>query len=331
MNIDIKELNRKVNIPAFLVKLGADRQTIRKLKGADYRCPCWFRGGDNPHGLGITFHAERSKWLLTDFLHKTFGNIDLIDFASNYCGHTFHSAVRLLQECASDEIADSDIMYSGSYEYREAKPLSKNVLELFEYGLHPYLHQRGYTPDTALHFGLGWSNVGELIDRIVIPVVDETGDLVAIQGRTFVDDNPKYIFMDGTGSQAKETLYNLFPARRSILERGWVLLVEGAPSVWRAYQYGLPNCVATLSTSVTEKQLQLLISLGVKIVLAFDYDVETSAGQLATLKLANRLKEANFSKGVYTLNIGSMGLEGAIDDLTPSEAKEALKTMKKLF
>lgn len=326
----IEYLNRKVNIPKILTELGAERSTIKKLRGNDYRCPCWFRGGNNPHGLGITFHSKKSKWVLTDFTHKTFGNIDLIDFAINYCGHTFKSALKLMKECSGEELVDSGTHYSSEYE-RVYKTINKNVLELFEYGLHPYLHERGYTPEAIVHFGIGYSNIGELIDRITIPIVDETGELVAVQGRTYVGDEPKYLYLDGSGSQAKETLYNLYPARRSIIEKGYVIVVEGATSVWRAWQVGINNCVATLSTSVTEKQLQLLLSLNVKIIIAFDYDTETQAGQYATIKLAKRLRNAGFNKGCYTLNLGKLGLEGAIDDLSPSEIAKALKTINKLF
>ena len=331
MNLaDIKELNRKVNVPLLLTKLGADPKTIKKLRGNDYRCPCFFRGGDNLHGCGITFNSTKGKWLLTDFTHKEFGNIDFPDFMRRYFNYDFKTSLDIMEQCIGEEIKDSNNVYGGTYEY-QLKTISKSVLELFEYGLHPYLKERGYTPQTIQHFGIGYSAIGELIDRIVIPIVNEDGELVAIQGRSFVNEEPRYLYLDGSGSQAKETLYNLFPAKKYIQEKGWVMVVEGATSVWRAHQYGLKNVVATLSTSVTDRQLQLLKTLDVKIVIAFDFDEDTQAGQMATIKLAKRLKELNYQKGVYTLNIGSLGLSGAIDDLTYSEAKQALKTIKKLF
>ena len=326
--VDIVELNKKINIPVFLTKLGADPRSIRKLRGNDYRCPCFYRGGDNPNGLGITYHSKRQRWLITDFTHHTFGNSDIIDFAKKVANISFKEALELIQQCIGDKLID-DGRYCNKYEYKE-KIIPNTVLELFDYGLHPYLHNRGYTPEVANHFGLGYSTVGELIDRIVIPIVNENGKLVAIQGRTFVDEEPRYLFLDGSGGQAKETLYNLYNAKKVIQEKGYVIVVEGAMSVFRAYQYGLKNVVATLSTSVTENQLRLLKQLNVKIILAFDFDTETQAGQLATIKTAKRLRELGVS-GVYTTNIGQFGLEGAIDDLTPSEVAKALKTIKKLF
>lgn len=329
-NQEIEELNKKLDVPYFLVKLGAEKHTIKKLKNGDYRCPVFTRGGNNPHGMGITYHTKRKKYLFTDFTHGTFGNIDAIDFAKRAGGYTFQQALELMKECSGKELKESDSTYSSTYEY-QLKTINKNVLELFDYGCHPYLKERGYNPQTIQYFGIGYSAIGELIDRIVIPIVNENGELVAIQGRSFVNEEPRYLYLDGSGSQAKETLYNLFPSKKYIKEKGWVMVVEGATSVWRAHQYGLKNVVATLSTSVTDRQLQLLKSLDVKIVIAFDFDEDTQAGQLATIKLAKRLKELNYQKGVYTLNIGSLGLSGAIDDLSITEAKQALKTIKKLF
>ena len=80
-----------------------------------------------------------------------------------------------------------------------------------------------------------------------------------------------------------------------------------------------------------EKQLQLLRMMNVKIILAFDHDEETQAGQVATQKVAERLKALNYQKGVYTFNLGSLGLSGAIDDLTHVQTLKALKTITKLF
>ena len=327
---EILELNRKINVPVLLTKLGADPRSIRKLRGNDYRCPCWVRGGDNSHGMGITYHAIREKWLLTDFTHHTFTNMDFIDFAIKFGGYTFKTAIDLMKECVGVELDDAETTYATEYEH-EQKVINPSVLKLFEFGLHPYLHERGYSPQAAKHFGLGYSAIGELIDRITIPVVDETGQLVAIQGRTFVDATPKYLYLDGSGTQAKETLYNMYQCYQTIKKKGYVIVVEGAPSVWRAYDYGIKNVVATLSTSVTEKQLQLLRMMNVKIILAFDHDEETQAGQVATQKVAERLKALNYQKGVYTFNLGSLGLSGAIDDLTHVQTLKALKTITKLF
>lgn len=327
--VDLTELNLKVNIPKLLTKLGAEPRSIRKLRGNDYRCPCFWRGGDNQNGCGVTYHSKRKKWLVTDFTHHTFGNTDIIDFVKKLNNCSFKEALEFIQQCAGKELQD-DGRYNNEYEYKE-KVINKNVLELFDYGLHPYLKQRGYTPEVANYFGLGYSAIGELIDRIIIPVVNEDGKLVAIQGRTFVDDEPRYLYLDGSGTQAKETLYNLYVARKYIKEKGYVIVVEGATSVWRAYQYGLKNVVATLSTSVTDRQLKLLKELNVKIIIAFDFDKETQAGQYATIKLASRLRKENFKCGCYSFNLGKLGLEGAIDDLSPSEVAKALKTINKLF
>ena len=115
---NVKEVNKKVDIPLLLTKLGADPRTIKKLRGNDYRCPCWYRGGNNPHGLGITFHSEREKWLCSDFTHKEFGNLDLIDFMKHYFNHTFKTALELMEQCSGKELNSSNNVYSSTYEYQ---------------------------------------------------------------------------------------------------------------------------------------------------------------------------------------------------------------------
>lgn len=324
-------LNQKINIPSLFIYLGAEN--VRRLKNkADYRCNAFWRCGDNPSSCGITFNKERKKYLVTDFVHHSCINQDLLDFLTKCCHYKFNDALNLLRKYSSDEykVKSSEMCNIKTNDY-EVKVLPNTILDLFDYGLHPYLQSRGYTPEVAYEFGLGYSSCELMDGRVIIPIVNEEGQLVSIQGRTFTNDELRYKFLDGTGTQAKNTLYNLFNARKYIEQKGFVMLYEGAPSCWRSFQYGLKNCVATLSTTVTDKQLELLLSLDVKIVIAFDYDSETQAGQINTIKLAQRIKSLGFNKGCYTLNIGELGLSGAIDDLTLEETKLALKNIKKLF
>src|SRR5699024_2013146 len=137
----------------------------------------------------------------------------------------------------------------------------------FEYGLHPYWHGRGYTPDVAVKFNIGWCNWVELKGRLTISIFDEKRNLVSVQGRA-TDERlePKYLFMDGTVESAKLTLYNYQHARIRGMERGWIGVVEGATDVWRAHQYGYHNFLSTLSTSVTNRQLELLVRTELNVV-----------------------------------------------------------------
>ena len=324
---DIKKLNMTLSVPDFLVKLGAEPTNIRKLNSKEeFRVNAFFRGGDNPNGMGIRFNKVIEKWIATDFTQRFFSNIDLLELATKYCKVPFQTALLYMEECAGKRVNLSKVKEISTVHF-EQKIIDKGILETFNSGLHPYLHGRGYTPKTAEYFGLGWSLYGEMDERITIPIYNQNKELISIQGRDYsgTKDN-KYKFLDGTGEQAKNNLYNIDKAMTKAKERDWLMVVEGCPSVWRMYQYGLENVVATLSTTVTDNQIKQMVSLGVKIVIFFDWD-ENQAGQLGALKLLKRLKELKV-KNVYLINTKR---PSSPDDMTPEEIAYELKHIKKIL
>ena len=323
---DIKKLNLTLLVPDFLIKLGAEARNIKKLNSKEeYRVNAFFRGGDNPNGMGIRFNKVIEKWIATDFTQKHFSNIDLLELATKFCGVPFQTALLYMEECSGKKVNLSKVREISSC--FEPKIIDKNILATFESGLHPYLHNRGYTPQTANYFDLGWSLYGEMDERITIPIYNQKGELISVQGRDYTGtkDN-KYKFIDGTGEQAKHNLYNIDKATKSAKDKGWVMVVEGCPSVWRMHQYGLNNVVATLSTSVTDTQIKQLLNLNVKIVIFFDWD-ENQAGQLGALKLLKRMKELK-AKDVYLINTKR---PSSPDDMSAKEIAYELKHIKKIL
>ena len=325
---EIKAINKQVQIPLLITFLGGPVPKQLRNK-PDYRCPAWFRGGDNPHGLGITYDYDLEKWIVTDFTGHTCSNYDLLDFMTKILGMSFKEALDLLIFCCGKDngYGDTNTLPDPS-KLSEAKleaprPIDPNIYSTFEKGLHPFWANRGYTPEIAQKYLLGWSTYGDLKGRLTIPIFDENGRFVSVQGRS-IDDRvlPKYKFLEGTGESAKLVLYNFINAYYSAQERGWVGVVEGANAVWRADQYGYQNFVATLSTSVTERQINLLISMNVNVVIMFDFDAtETMSGQIASVRLANELKERN-CKGIYICNIG---FHAGPEDLTLDQWTMTLK------
>lgn len=329
---EVKELNRKVDIGALLTFLGAPVRNITDLhrKGVDYRVNCWWRGGDNPSGLGITYDFDKEKWLCTDFTHRTFGNIDLIDFMTKHLDISFRKAIDHLTFASGKEngfksrsIESSNVIPLQKLE--RPVPIDPKIMGIFEQGLHPYWQNRGYTPEIAKKFNLGFcpAQFGNLKHRLTIPVMDEFNRLVAVQGRTINDEEiPKYTYTDGQqGESAKLTLYNYVYARHYGKERGWVGVVEGAPNVWRAEQYGYKNFCGTMSTSVTDRQIEMLVALKLNVVIFFDYDDPTTmAGQIGAIKLAKRLFERGVN--VWVVNIGFVADPA---DLTNQQFQMSLK------
>lgn len=333
---EIKELNKKVDIGLLLTMLGAPVKQITDLhrKGVDYRVNCWYRGGDNPNGLGITYNFSEEKWRVTDFTSRQFGNYDLLDFMTKILKIPFRKAIDEMTFASGKKNGFDERLSKGSIESRgvtEFKklerpvPINPAMMNTFEHGLHPFWAARGYTPDVAKHFELGFcpAQLGNLKHRLTIPVYDDLNYLVAVQGRSLSDEEePKYTYMDGIqGESAKLTLYNHVPANYYAKDRGWIGVCESANSVWRAYQYGYKNFVGTLSTSVTDRQLELLVRAKKNIVIFFDFDSpHTMAGQIGAIKLAKRLWQRGVK--VWVCNIGFIADPA---DLTAQQFQMTLK------
>ena len=325
---EIRILNRDVDIPLLLSFLGASPENIKQMgRKADWRVNAWFRGGDNTHGVGVMFDYQKEKWFVTDFTGRTFSHLDLIDFMTKILKKSFFEAVDLLIFASGKENGhNASVTLEKPRILTEPEPLDQSIMNTFESGLHPFWHARGYSPEIANFYKLGWCNIGEMADRLTIPIVDERNRLVAIQGRsTKENDVPKYKFLTGTGESAKLCLYEYKRAWNEAQQRGWVGIVESANAVWRAKQYGYNNFVATLSTSVTERQIKLLTHMNVNPVIFFDYDAtETMSGQVAAIKLGNALLE-RINRPIYICNIG---FHAGPADLTQ---EQFFMTMKNAF
>src|SRR5437016_7297185 len=139
---------------------------------------------------------------------------------------------------------------------------------------------------------------GELWDRfrqrIIIPIHDEHGELVAFGGRV-IDDSaqPKYLNTSQTALYDKgRTLFNLHRARKSIHELKHAVLMEGYFDAITASQANVPNVVTTSGTALTEHQVRLLKRETQELLLAFDRD---DAGMNAT----QRAIELASKSGIY--------------------------------
>jgi DNA primase catalytic core, N-terminal domain/Toprim domain len=299
---EMKELNRGLDIGALMTFIGAPIENLRPHKKTnkgiviDWRINAFFRGGDNPSALGITFYPNESKWRWSDFTHRTFGNIDTVDFLTGHMGYSFRKAIDVMVFASGNE---NGVQAAEKIELEPQTVVptyfDKTTLEAFNSGkLHPYWAGRGYTPEIAKMFQLGYCNLNNLLkDRLTIPILDENMKIIAFQGRAANDETfPKYCFgSTEQGYLAKRTLYNYRVAKVHAMSRGWVGVVEGAPSVWRAVQYDYGNFVATLSNTTTPEQVKLLCDMGVDNIVIFADNDATQASQASAVKLAAELKQ----------------------------------------
>ena len=174
---------------------------------------------------------------------------------------------------------------------------------------------------------------GDYIDRfrnrIIIPIQDENGDIVAFGARAVEEgQNPKYLnSSDSLIYNKSKLLYGLYFAKDSVKQSDSIIIMEGYFDVISAQANGIENCVASCGTSLTSEHIKLIsrYSKSRKIYLAFDTD---SAGIRATSRGAEVIKEAftglgdikQFDESYTTTNNDKYACE--IRVITPPEGKD---------
>lgn len=185
---------------------------------------------------------------------------------------------------------------------------------------HPYLKDRGLEPETIKLFGLGFCSKGLMKGRIVIPIHNEKGELVAYAGRWPGDDYPedegKYKLPPKF--QKSHLVFNLQRVKELIRERE-LILVEGYFSVFTLWQAGCPCVVALMGSAMSCEQEELIAEAmgpGGKVILLFDND---EAGLKCRQEVMERLIRRCFVK-VMELPKGI----SQIDQMEGQEIKDLL-------
>jgi DNA primase len=150
---------------------------------------------------------------------------------------------------------------------------------------HPYLTQRGIDAATAAAFGVGfYPGPGLMSGRIVIPIRNLHGQLVAYAGRTLDDQPPKYKLPAGFRKALE-----LFNVQRALAAGGKdAIVVEGYFDCMRVHQAGFPWVVALMGCSLSAAQESGLLHHFERIILMLDGD---AAGRAASESIAVRLSE----------------------------------------
>ncbi|HEY49007.1 MAG TPA: DNA primase [Dehalococcoidia bacterium] len=153
-------------------------------------------------------------------------------------------------------------------------------------GLKIHLIEKGYSENELLAAGLLGEKDGRKYDlfrkRLMFPIKDIKGRVVGFGARALDDSLPKYLNSPQTAVFDKSSvLYGIDRARGAIRESGLVVIVEGYIDVITAHQHGFNNVVASMGTSLTEKQVRILRGLTKTLAFALDPDI---AGDVATLR-----------------------------------------------
>lgn len=146
-----------------------------------------------------------------------------------------------------------------------------------EYGVFSdYMKSKGYREDELIDgFLCGRSEKGRLYDafrnRVMFPIIDLTGNIIAFGGRVMDDSLPKYKNSSDTPVFKKSrNLFALNFARTACAEQ--IILCEGYMDVIALHAAGFTNAVATLGTALTEEQARMISRYTKKVIISYDMD-----------------------------------------------------------
>jgi len=218
-----------------------------------------------------------------------------------------------------------------------------------------YLEKRGFSAKTIKEFGFGFApdnrtalktalkqfgdpmlvEAGLLIavddkapydrfrGRLMIPIRDPRGRVIAFGGRILGEGEPKYLNSPDTPLFDKgRTLYNLDKCSPASRQTGRVIVVEGYMDVIAIAQAGFADAVAPLGTALTEQQITMLWRMTEKPLLCFDGD---AAGQKAALRAA--LRAMPLLKPGHSLQFVTLPEGQDPDDLVKKSGPKALAAL----
>ena len=135
--------------------------------------------------------------------------------------------------------------------------------------------------------------------RIMFPISNEAGKVIAFGGRAMGDDMPKYMNSPETPIYSKSNvLYHLDRAKEALRQSDFAVLVEGYMDAIAVARAGISNVVASCGTSLAEPQIKLLGRFTRRVIVNYDPD---TAGQVATERSISLLLESEFDVRVLAL------------------------------
>ncbi len=283
------------------------------------------------------FHPEKTPSFVVSpekQIFKCFGcgvGGNAITFVEKYEGLSFYEAVKRVAEIAGVELPTE---FKGDREakvgedgLKAAKFFNSYLREVLD-----YLNSRGITEETANRFLLGYAPRGYLSklsiskeslkalglispsgkeffsQRLIIPIFNHSGSVVAFAGRLLGEGAPKYINSPESETFKKSSvLYGFYQSKEEVLKKREVIVVEGYFDVISLYQIGIKRAVAPMGTSLTESHARFLKRYSQKPILMFDGD---SAGIKATIR----------SAGIFF----KLGCEPLVVQLPPEEDPDSL-------
>jgi DNA primase len=201
-------------------------------------------------------------------------------------------------------------------EYLRGRGVSRETMDRFRLGYSPaggrillaHLQKKGFSVPALEGCGLikrsedGSRHYDAFRGRIMFPITDARGRIIAFGGRAMGDQQPKYLNSPETRLYNKSrNLFGLSYARGGIQKLDYAILVEGYMDFMIPFQHGIENVVASLGTSLTPQQVTLLGRYTREVIVSYDPD---SAGLAATQRSLDLFLEEDFRVRVFRLPEG---------------------------
>ncbi len=313
----IQELLHRVDVVDLI-----DGYVPLKKAGANFAACCPFHNEKSP-----SFTVSPTKQFYHCFGCGAHGTA--IGFLMEYSGLGFVETVKELAGRVGLQVPDdegkrthdgpkitalTEIMARAAKYYYEQLKRSEKAIN--------YLKGRGVSGEIAQKFGIGyapegWQNLGEAFedytiselqvaglvikneqgrlydrfrDRVMFPIMNQKGEVIAFGGRVMGDGEPKYLNSPETPLFEKgREVFGLPQARAALRAKDTAIVVEGYMDVVALAQHGVGNAVATLGTATTATHVQKLLRQVDRIVYCFDGD---SAGRKAAWRALENSLEA---------------------------------------
>ena len=270
---------------------------------------------------------------------KTGVKLDTKNFQKDNRREILYEILEIATEFFADELEKNE----SAKKYILNRGLSEKTLKNFRIGYAPndwrvlrsFLKSKGFSDADVSAVGLikktekpsGDPYYDVFRGRIVFPIGDTSGRIVAFSGRIVVDDEklPKYLNSPETQLYNKsKTLYGLDKAKMDIRKRDYSILVEGQMDCVCSHQAGFTNTVAASGTAFTENRgadsaFGLLVRLSDNIIVAFDSD---SAGQKAVRRIVPAIS--------LGMNVKIVDIKGGKDpaDIIKTNPKDWIKILE---
>ncbi|WP_455203827.1 DNA primase, partial [Kaarinaea lacus] len=293
-----------------------------KKAGREYVACCPFHNEKTPsftvsqekqfyHCFGCGAHGSAVGFLM-DYEHMEF--VDAIEELASIAGvqvpresydpqqKARHDVYQVLEYAAAfyKQQLKSSPQGKTAIEYLQGRGLSGQIAADFGIGYAPggwenliqHLKPKGVTPQALLEAGLvikkeqgGYYD--RFRNRIMFPIRDRRGRVIAFGGRAIGDEAPKYLNSPENSVFHKgRELYGIYEARKNVRHLEQLIVVEGYMDAVSLAQFDVRNVVATLGTATTQEHVQRLFRLVPEVVFCFDGD---RAGRNAAWRALNQV------------------------------------------